>query len=348
MQQCWSSQQQQAPHRPKRQRCIAPLLLLLLLLATPSNGLERPNHRIFDGKDKCIKKLWPHVVDQCASTSGYHDSCQARVGKFQHLYRGSCQTYCDSFGFSCVYGSSITALSNGCGETTSQSYFACDARSEAEEAVCTCRDPTDTFLWVGVQKLCGAGRALVASRNNIVQVETVLPPEQEAQGSAPPDDVVARAPPRASCSEFCAMQGLSCTAAEEASTPGSCSPMPSVALTCDALLPNAGGICTCSGNFDRTGSYLWPEKVKTCATGSVLVSANTLKAKGGNCEDYCRSLRQHVPGFEHLLFSCTAGWRAPNGDCAAPPPNIANEDRDGCFEDFSTTTAVCSCSYLDL
>lgn len=277
--------------------------------------------------DKCMKHLWPNVLDACEVIT-YHGACEARVSHFASKYGGSCDEYCASFGFQCAGGREVGS-EPGCESSSSTRYLSCSDRSSSTEAICSCSDPLDTFLWRDALRTCGPGRALVAPSG-------------------------AR-----TCADFCSTQGLVCggcaEADGEACTPGA-------SASCSAPIASAGGsICECAGTYDRSGAFKWPDKLEYCATSTVLVSGKVLKAQGGNCDGYCRTLRRRVPGYD-LYFSCFGAWPSLGQGCRAYTSgssevrsqlrgavSLAASSRTGsCQQDFDGADAVCSCSFADL
>jgi len=265
-----------------------------------------------------MKAIWPDVVDTCGDSVGYHGACEARIGRMVSAYSGTCDSYCSTFGFECAGGRKVGAESGCAASGEASEYLSCADRVTDEEAICSCRDPHDTFLWRGASETCGAGRALV---------------QQSAA---------------ATCSEFCSAQGLACTNGEAVAAEGCAAK--GVTQGCDARLAASGFVCECAGEYDRSGAFAWPDKLELCAASAVLVSGTVLKEQGGTCDGYCEHLRSRVPDFP-LYFSCYAAWPAQGLGCGAykRDRNLRGlSSFENCLQDFRGADAVCACSFADL
>jgi len=240
-------------------------------------------------------------------------------------YGGSCDSYCSSFGFQCVAGYTPTPHSRGC--DSEDTYLPCSESADTEDAICHCSDSMDTFLWKGAAHLCGSGLALV-------------------RGGA------------ATCEDFCGAQGLSCSSATQAHEVECSGGSP---IGCRSSLVGSSAVCQCSGVYDRSGAFAWPDKKEHCGATAVLVSGDVLQKRGGTCSGYCNSLRSRVPGFD-LYFTCYGAWLASNVGCNAYPEvaQIASSFNgtlpiaaeavgyEACMQDTAGQDAVCSCSFADL
>jgi len=301
-------------------------------LVTPRvEALERPSHELFQNAsffgytDSCMKHLWPDVKDTCSKTSSYHGTCKARIGVLASKYGGSCDSYCSSFGFQCVAGYTPSPGSGGC--DSEGTYLPCSQSTDAEDAICQCSDAMDTFMWKGAARVCGSGLALVG-------------------GGA------------SSCEEFCDAQGLSCTSATQMRGAECSGGSPA---SCQSPLVGKSTVCQCSGAFDRSGAFAWPDKKELCGATAVLVSGDVLRKSDGTCNGYCNSLRSRVPGFD-LHFTCYGAWPAGNRGCDAytdmakmmasfnSTSPIVSEAADSgdCQQDTAGQDTVCSCSFADL
>mmetsp|Transcript_44420 Transcript_44420/g.114902 ORF Transcript_44420/g.114902 Transcript_44420/m.114902 type:complete len:340 (-) Transcript_44420:581-1600(-) len=321
------------------------LACALAAAAQPSAALDRPNHELFDKnrrlanasstnaevdrlpadrpRDRCMKDMWPNVVDTCGGPVVYFGACTTRVGgpkaNFHESY-GTCGAYCESFGFQCSGGRAVATGDSGCPQDST--WVPCNSEITADEAVCTCGDRMDTFLWQDAKKLCGSGKALVGEIDKY----------------------------NGSCDNYCKSLGLTCESASaavqgcEVAEKGSC-----------GAKMEAGGrgtVCECSGTYDRSGAHRWPDSKEVCGIATVLVDGSLLESKySGSCTAYCDKLGGRVPGYD-MHFFCYGSWQAKSGTCSEYQhwSQGATDEHDfmECAHDMHGSDAVCSCSFLDL
>lgn len=284
-------------------------VLVLVALIAVARALVHGSLRK-QGHDKCMKHLWPDVVDSCGGPVVYHGSCEQRVAHFATEYQGSCAKYCDSIGLQCESGKRVTEATGCEGE-----WHSCDATIVGSEAVCACRDTCDTFLWADAQELCGACSARISNLSTSYAN---------------------------SCEDYCAGIGMHCDGAAVADNE-TCG-LASNASCTDHILGTADAVCQCGGEYSRGGVHNWPHKKDICSSTSVLVDGRALADRfGGTCEGYCKGLGGQVLGREGFHFACFQQDLAPNGTCSQS--TMQADAR--CTADTRGVDAICSCSFAD-